>query len=212
VCWSKWEAAVLELTVLQAMRLKGRLTEAVAAACTGVPAAEVTPVLDALIDAGHATRAGAAVRITATGRTRLAELLDAERAGIDQQALARAYDAFDDVNAELKTVVTAWQLRGPDTPNDHTDATYDAEVIARLVAVDERFRPLLDDIVAVAARLAPYRGRFRDALEKVRGGDHAFVARPIADSYHTVWFELHEELIGLLGRTRAEEAAAGRAV
>jgi hypothetical protein len=27
-----------------------------------------------------------------------------------------------------------------------------------------------------------------------------------------VWFEFHEELIGLLGRTRAEEAAAGRAV
>jgi hypothetical protein len=31
------------------------------------------------------------------------------------------------------------------------------------------------------------------------------------DSFHTVWFELHEDLIGLLGRTRAEEAAAGRA-
>ncbi len=31
------------------------------------------------------------------------------------------------------------------------------------------------------------------------------------DSYHTVWFELHEELIALSGLTREDEAAAGRA-
>ncbi len=33
----------------------------------------------------------------------------------------------------------------------------------------------------------------------------------MVDSYHTLWFELHEELIQALGRTRADEAAAGRA-
>jgi pyruvate,orthophosphate dikinase len=31
------------------------------------------------------------------------------------------------------------------------------------------------------------------------------------DSYHGVWFELHEDLIQLSGRTREEESAAGRA-
>jgi pyruvate,orthophosphate dikinase len=31
------------------------------------------------------------------------------------------------------------------------------------------------------------------------------------DSYHTIWFELHEELISLMGRTRQGEALAGRA-
>ena len=30
------------------------------------------------------------------------------------------------------------------------------------------------------------------------------VAAPIKDSYHTVWFELHEELIVLSGRERTE--------
>jgi hypothetical protein len=29
-------------------------------------------------------------------------------------------------------------------------------------------------------------------------------------SHHTVWFELHEELIRLTGRNRADEAAGGR--
>jgi pyruvate,orthophosphate dikinase len=31
------------------------------------------------------------------------------------------------------------------------------------------------------------------------------------DSYHSAWFELHEDLILLAGRNRADEVAAGRA-
>jgi pyruvate,orthophosphate dikinase len=49
------------------------------------------------------------------------------------------------------------------------------------------------------------------AVQRIGEGDHAWVARPIMDSYHTVWFELHEDLIGLCGLSRAEEAEAGRA-
>ena len=37
------------------------------------------------------------------------------------------------------------------------------------------------------------------------------MAAPIKDSYHTLWFEMHEELIELCGRSRASEAAEGRA-
>jgi pyruvate,orthophosphate dikinase len=35
------------------------------------------------------------------------------------------------------------------------------------------------------------------------------LASPLKDSYHTVWFEFHEELIALTGRDRAIEEAAG---
>jgi pyruvate,orthophosphate dikinase len=36
------------------------------------------------------------------------------------------------------------------------------------------------------------------------------IASPLKDSYHTIWFELHEELIHLAGRDRAtEEAKSG---
>jgi hypothetical protein len=36
------------------------------------------------------------------------------------------------------------------------------------------------------------------------------IASPLKDSYHTVWFELHEELMHLSGRSRVvEEANAG---
>lgn len=205
------EAGMLELTVLQAMRLKGRLSPDAAAACAAASVADVRVVLDQLEASGFAVAAGTALRLTPQGRDRLATLLDDERGSVDHGELTRCYDEFDEVNSELKSVVSDWQLRDPQTPNDHSDAGYDAAVLARLAALHERFAPLLDRVVATTPRLAPYRNRFRAAIEKVLAGEHGFVARPIADSYHTVWFELHEELIGLLGRSRAEEAAAGRA-
>jgi pyruvate,orthophosphate dikinase len=31
------------------------------------------------------------------------------------------------------------------------------------------------------------------------------LASPLKDSYHTVWYEYHEEMIHLVGRTRLEE-------
>jgi pyruvate,orthophosphate dikinase len=36
-------------------------------------------------------------------------------------------------------------------------------------------------------------------------GDASMLASPLKDSYHTVWFEFHEELIVLSGRDRANE-------
>jgi pyruvate,orthophosphate dikinase len=45
----------------------------------------------------------------------------------------------------------------------------------------------------------------------VAAGEHRYIASPTVDSYHSVWFELHEELILLAGRNRADEVAAGRA-
>jgi hypothetical protein len=201
-----------ELLLLQAVRLKGRISAEAASVCAAIGVDEARTGLDALIGAGNAKAAGTSVRITPEGRERLAELLVQERAGVDKAALEAAYHEFDDHNSALKSVVTAWQLKDADTPNDHTDAAYDQGVIDRLVALHENFSPLLVRIVGQAPRLDPYVGRFDNAVRQLRAGDRSFVARPIADSYHTVWFELHEELIGLLGRTRADEAAAGRAL
>ncbi|PWI06179.1 hypothetical protein DIZ27_34680 [Streptomyces sp. NWU339] len=201
-----------ELLVLQAARLKGRINADVVAAYGAIPVVEAQTRIDALLDADWVKQAGASVRITPEGRERLAELLSEERSTIAQTALQQAYHEFDDFNSELKAIVTAWQMKDGETPNDHTDSAYDQGVITRLAALHERFAPLLARIAAAAPRLASYPGRFGHAIDQVQQGDHSFVARPITDSYHTVWFELHEELIGLLGLSRADEAAAGRAV
>jgi pyruvate,orthophosphate dikinase len=82
-------------------------------------------------------------------------------------------------------------------------------LLEALQTLHDDFRPLVERVGAVAPRLGGYVGRFDAALEAFAGGDHSFLASPLKDSYHTVWFEFHEELIALTGRDRAIEEAAG---
>ena len=94
--------------------------------------------------------------------------------------------------------------------NDHEDADYDAAIITRLEELDRVVQPVFANAAELAPRLGRYVERFSDALEKLQSGDATYLAAPLKDSYHTVWFEMHEELILLSGRNRADEAAAGR--
>lgn len=203
--------AVGDLELLRVIGVKGRVrADAVAAGVGGDPA-EVSARCADLVSEGLCADTPAGVRLTPAGRDRLAQLLIAERAEVDSAAVAAAYEEFCVVNAELKDIVTAWQMKDPGTPNDHGDADYDGRVLERLTDLHRRVRPLVERFGTLAPRLSRYRDRLDLAIERIEGGDHAWVARPIMDSYHTVWFELHEDLIGLCGLSRAEEAAAGRA-
>ncbi len=199
-----------ELPVLQAVRLKGRARAADVATVTGTAEAVAAEALRGLTDDGLLKEANDRYRLTPEGKERLAAWLVEERSRIDQTALATAYDDFDAHNSRLKELATAWQQRDGE-PNDHTDAQYDQEVLDGLVVLDDAFRPLAERFAELVPRLGPYPGRFGTAVAKVNAGDHAYFLRPTIDSYHTIWFELHEELIGLLGRTRQGEALAGRA-
>ncbi|MBC2640242.1 MULTISPECIES: hypothetical protein [unclassified Rhodococcus (in: high G+C Gram-positive bacteria)] len=209
---SRHEDTSQELSLLQTLRLKGRATSDALASAAGIDNATVERLVDSAVDAERCTRTGQFVKLSASGKERLAELTAAERASVDHAGLEGLYEEFDFYNNDLKTLVTDWQMKDGNTPNDHADAAYDEEIVRRLSELHESFLPWLGKLAALNKRLAHYTARFDYALDKVRGGDHSFIARPIADSYHTVWFELHEELIGLLGRDRASEAAAGRAV
>jgi hypothetical protein len=200
----------MALAVLRAVRMKGRPTSANIAGATGAAEADSTAALIALAGAGHLVEKNDRFRLTREGKEALEATLAEERSGIDTDALKGIYDDFIPLNGDFKQMVTDWQQKDGE-PNDHTDADYDAAVLARLDDVDARFVPIVDRAIALAPRLAPYKPRFANALEKVRAGDHPWFLRPIIDSYHTVWFEFHEELIGLAGLSRAEEAAAGRA-
>ena len=203
------EHRMSELDLLQAVRLKGRARPADLAATAGVPEADGLAELTRLGEAGL-IEIRALVRITPAGRDRLSELLAAERAAADGAAVTVPYSAFRAVNADFKALVVDWQLRDGE-PNPHTDADYDAAVIARLAELHERVRPILASAAEQIPRLGRYAGKLSDALTKVRAGERSWFTKPIADSYHTVWFELHEELILVAGMTREAEAEAGHA-
>jgi hypothetical protein len=198
-----------ELTVLQAVRLKGRVSEADLVATLDEDPADVAATSAQLTAAGLLVQAKT-FRISPEGRERLNALLTEERSGIDQKDLAKSYDDFRAVNNEFKALVSDWQIKDGQ-PNSHDDPEYDAAVLNRLDNVHEQVLPVIAAVTILMPRLSPYAKKLESALAKVKAGDTIWLARPIIDSYHTVWFELHEELISASGLTREEEARAGHA-
>jgi hypothetical protein len=197
-----------ELAVLQGLRMKGRAAASLLAEITGLSRMELDGVLEAAIDTDLVVGRGSAFRLTVSGRKRLDELLAAERRRIDLAALKTVYPAFTIVNAELKETIAAWQLRDG-VPNDHSDTAYDAAAIARLMALNCEAASVFGAITAVVPRLTRYVARLEIARARIATRDYSYVVAPTVDSYHQVWFELHEELITLLGLSRQGEDASG---
>jgi hypothetical protein len=199
-----------ELPVLRALRLKGRANPEDIATAVGLDAGQVEPIVGALVESGDAREVNGNYMLLGPGRERLGSLLDAERATVDTAAVSDAYEQFTPVNGDFKQLANDWQIRDGE-PNDHADASYDQEVLDRLPSIHERVTPVVDRVASLSPRLAPYGPRLGTALERVRAGDHTWLLKPLIDSYHTVWFELHEELISLAGLSREAEALSGRA-
>ena len=104
---------------------------------------------------------------------------------------------------------TAWQLKsidGSTAINDHTDAAYDASVVDRLGTLHAQADSLLADVASTLPRFVRYPERLVHALAKVQAGQTEWFTKPLLDSYHTVWFELHEDLLSTLGIQRGAEA------
>jgi hypothetical protein len=191
-----------ELVALQAVRLKGRVSRDNLAATLDD---DVDRPVDELVEAGLLVD-GPALRLSPEGRARLEELLTVERQEVDAAAVMAAYGDFRSVNREFKALVTDWQLKAGQ-PNTHDDPDYDAAVLARLDEVHHRVVPIVEAAAAQLPRLGRYMAKLQTALDRVRAGETMWLSRPLIDSYHTVWFELHEELILAAGLTREAEDA-----
>lgn len=177
------------------------------------PADHVQRVIDAL-PPGHVNRTPRGLQVAPDGRVWLQAQLEAERNGADHAAVVRLYADFMMFDDRFKRLVATWQIRqveGREVVNDHADAAYDAAVRARLAAFHTEATPALGAICTVVPRLQTYRARLAHAAAAVAAGDGSMIASPLKDSFHTVWFELHEELIHLSGRSRAAEEARASA-
>lgn len=125
----------------------------------------------------------------------------------DDPQFVEPYEAFERVNIQLKRVITDWQtmtVGGKAVANDHSDEDYDAAVIDRLGAVHEQVEPILKRLAARLPRLGIYATKLLEALEAAEDGEHEWVSDIRRESYHTVWFELHEDLLRIMGREREE--------
>jgi len=200
--------------VSHGLRLKGIAAAPVVADVTGLDERSVADHLASLRLDGHATLREGRVggwTLTPDGRKHHAAACRDELATAGAEAVVRkAYGRFLSVNGPFLTLCTDWQLRSdaPDgTPilNDHDDAAYDAAVVARLAEVDVAVQPLLVGLTGSMARFGGYGGRLARARARLESGERDWFTGAMIDSYHTVWFELHEDVLLTLGIDRASE-------
>jgi hypothetical protein len=189
------------LLVLHALRLKGIADAATVAGAAGLPEDEGL--------AAERTGAPASWSLTPAGR---AEHLRELRAEVDTTAtratVTGAYERFRALNAGVLDACSRWQVRsigGQLVRNDHRDPAYDARVVADLARLGERAAPLCDDLAGALERYRGYGPRLREAVARVEAGEGEWFAKPLVPSFHTVWFELHEDLLTTLGLERSDE-------
>lgn len=194
--------------ILHALRVKGLASDSVLAAMSGTPESDLSAALDPLIADGLVIRREGRVSgsmLTAAGKQRQAELLAAFAPNGDEKtAIDTFYAAFLPVNASFKGVCTAWQMRDETTPNDHSDDDYDQSVIADLDDIHRRISVQLQLVSESSQRFVHYERRLSGALDRLHGGDSTAFARPMNDSFHDVWMELHQDLLLTCGRERGE--------
>lgn len=193
--------------VLHALRVKGLASDEILGAISGLSPDEVSGHLGALLEERLILRREgrmAGSMLTPAGKAAHPPLLEADVAGADRQAaLAGAYDAFLPINGDFKRVCTDWQLRADSgEPNDHSDRDYDEGVVTKLGDVNGQVATVLKELSSVMDRFGSYATRLDAALERVRGGDVSAFARPMADSYHDIWMELHQDQLLSLRKER----------
>lgn len=118
-----------------------------------------------------------------------------------------AYNSFEHVNVELKSLITDWQsvnVGGQTVANDHGDEAYDMAIIDRLGGIHERVEMILGNLSQVIPRFTFYTTALTQALERAEAGEIEWVSDVKIESYHTIWFELHEDLLRITGNERAE--------
>jgi hypothetical protein len=186
-----------DLVVLHALRCIGFAGPARVSEATGLAQPDVESELIDLATAGLVTHVPGDFGgwgLTQAGRAADAERIAAEldTAGA-RTAVAQAYERFLVLNPELLDICSAWQLRSA--------GAYDSRVLDRLADLHRRAEPVCANLSAALLRFQPYRARLTHALGRARSGALDYVATSTG-SYHTVWFQLHEDLLATLGIPR----------
>lgn len=193
---------------LHGVAIKKHAGAATVAAAVGLDALRAEALLKEAAAGARLAEAQGAYVLTPAGRM----ILDNQYARYygelrGDAAFVAAYERFERLNVELKQVITDWQtlaVGGQHVRNDHSNADYDAAVLDRLGEVHERYEPILAALIKGLPRLAVYRHKLERALEEAEAGRIEWVSDAKIESYHTVWFEMHEDLLRVLGRVREE--------
>ncbi|MGW3567786.1 transcriptional regulator [Streptomyces sp. NPDC000941] len=196
------------LLVLHALRCAGAVSPTRLHGVTGLDESDIESELIDLGVEGLVTRISGDMPcwlLTDAGRAADAERITDELTSANARgAVEAAFGRFLVLNPELLDLCAAWQLRTVDgivNVNDHSDPAYDSRVLGRFADLDRRAAPVCAELSAALPRFGRYRDRLAAALDRAASGALEYVTDSTA-SYHTVWAELHEDLLATLGMRR----------
>jgi hypothetical protein len=194
--------------VLHGLAIKKHATPEAVAGVLGLDVNVVRATLGKLVEAKRVVEAQGKYLLAPAARMALdmeyTPLYEDVRANL---AFASGYEEFERLNNTLKQLITEWQtvdVRGHRVPNDHGNKDHDDRLIDRLGNLHERAELALDRLASALPRFSIYRDKLGAALEKAEDGEIAWVSDAKIESYHTLWFELHEDLLRLMRRERDE--------
>lgn len=183
----------MDTELLNAVVIKGIAETGAIADALDIPRDRAGQILADLADRGLIRhRAG---RIsgwgpTESGRAERTRLMRAQRLELPDET---AYATFVEANAELKSLCTEWQTTDTRNPADFGD---------RLADIHARILEILDVFQQLRPRFAAYTRRLTTARERFLAGDETALTGLDPDSYHSVWMELHSDILATLDRPR----------
>jgi hypothetical protein len=119
--------------------------------------------------------------------------------------LGQVYDQkFRPLNMDFKKIATDWQMKqlpsGENVLNDHADAEYDTKVLGSLFELHKKVMGLSGELMPLHSEVKSYLKRLEEAIKNINAGDRRYVTGVTVDSYHTVWYEFHNDILKKLGR------------
>ena len=194
--------------ILHGLAIKKYADAAQIAGIIGATTADVASFLKAQVTSGRVAEHNDKYSLLPTTRVALFGDYSRHYAEVRQNAeFLGAYVDFESVNIGLKQLITHWQvieMHGTAITNDHTDESYDSCIIDRLARLHQRAERILAALTRHLPRMQIYRDKLALALERAEDGASEWVSDVRIESYHTLWFELHEDLLCIMGRTRDE--------
>ena len=188
--------------VVQALRLKGRATAEEISNSLGMNVTQVEEGLIALAEGNFAVERSAGRRpgwmLTGEGRDLYESVLSESRTPEVISRLSETYESFLKFNQQVKDFCAKWQ--------DTADDAVRFEILEGLTEICDDVAPSLRLAGQKVERFALYPNRLGSALGMAQE-DPRYVVNPSLESYHTIWFECHEDYLLTLNRSRLEEGS-----
>lgn len=198
----------LDHLVLHGIGIKKYSDPCAIAGTVDLPEGTVRGIVERVTTRQLVADVGGRFTLTPAGRLLLRNDFSRHFAAVRSDAeFVAAYHRFEAVNVDLKALITSWQVRpigGALVPNDHSDKAYDDRVVDRLGELHEKAERILAAMTKALPRMHVYQEKLMAALERAEDGEIQWVSDAKIESYHTVWFELHEDLLCMLGHERQE--------